>query len=176
MFDKNKNQHIRIDLRLIGSTSYNEDGDIIYTSKYDKHKKVTEVYNEKGDIISTSKYDSDENQTDLILYNQGEAELHYKYKYDNDGNEIEASFYRDGKILHKESFKYDNNGNQISSRYYSDGKLEDKYNDEIEQFLLSYSSDIKELIDKEIRNIRKRKKNKRCKEEIKRIQSIGDDE
>jgi hypothetical protein len=81
------------------STSYNEDGDIIYTSKYDRHKKVTEVYNEKGDIISTSKYDSDENQTDLILYNQGEAESHYKYKYDNDGNEIEASFYRDGKIF-----------------------------------------------------------------------------
>ena len=118
-----------------------------------RDRKFITVYNGKKGI-----YENNDNFKDIFT-NKIMSQLEEWYEIHND------KFLKRRKILLSRMFND-----------YSDGKLEDKYNDEIEQFLLSYSSDIKELIDKEIRNIRKRKKNKRCKEEIKRIQSIGDDE
>ena len=118
-----------------------------------RDRKFITVYNGKKGI-----YENNNNFKDIFT-NKIMSQLEEWYEIHND------KFLKRRKILLSRMFND-----------YSDGKLEDKYNDEIEQFLLSYSSDIKELIDKEIRNIRKRKKNKRCKEEIKRIQAIGDDE
>jgi hypothetical protein len=118
-----------------------------------RDRKFITVYNGKKGI-----YENNDNFKDIFT-NKIMSQLEEWYEIHND------KFLKRRKILLSRMFND-----------YSDGKLEDKYNDEIEQFLLSYSSDIKELIDKEIRNIRKRKKNKRCKEEIKRIQAIGDDE
>jgi len=118
-----------------------------------RDRKFITVYNGKKGI-----YENNDNFKDIFT-NKIMSQLEEWYEIHND------KFLKRRKILLSRMFND-----------YSDGKLEDKYNDEIEQFLLSYSSDIKELIDKEIRNIRKRKKNKRCKEEIQRIQSIGDDD
>ena len=118
-----------------------------------RDRKFITVYNGTKGI-----YENNDNFKDIFT-NKIMSQLEEWYEIHND------KFLKRRKILLSRMFND-----------YSDGKLEDKYNDEIEQFLLSYSSDIKELIDKEIRNIRKRKKNKRCKEEIKRIQAIGDDE
>ena len=62
-----------------------------------------------------------------------------------------------GEWFNEYEIKFNNRRKELISRMFDEfdnGKLENKYENEIEKFILSYSNDMKEILQKQIEKIR----------------------
>lgn len=120
----------------IESDSYDNDGSLLYSYKYEYDIKGNLVeqkqyyyYEDLGRKLNSSYrfwYDSNRNMTEKIFYDEsGELWTSTKYEYDADGNMIEEKIYNEnGSLRTFSKYEYDINGNKINYKeYMSDGLL-----------------------------------------------------